>query len=51
MNSHHQSGDLTPDSTQDPRARYLAEIAAFGDEDNSECAEADLFHEFPDAGD
>lgn len=29
------------------RARQLAEIAASGDEDNAECAAADLDREFP----
>ena len=34
-----------------PRAHQLADIAASGDEDNAECAAADLAREFPDAGD
>lgn len=29
------------------RSRQLADIAATGDEDNAECAAADLFREFP----
>lgn len=29
------------------RAQQLADIAATGDEDNAECAAADLFREFP----
>ena len=29
------------------RANQLADIAATGDEDNAECAAADLFREFP----
>lgn len=29
------------------RARELADITATGDDDNVECAAADLFHEFP----
>jgi len=33
----------------DPRARQLADIAATGDEDSSECAAADLRREFPSA--
>lgn len=35
---------------KDERARQLAEIAVSGDEDNAECAAADLAREFPDAG-
>ena len=31
----------------DERANQLADIAATGDEDNAECAAADLFREFP----
>lgn len=38
-------------ATDDERARQLAEIAASGDEDNTECAAADLAREFPNAGD
>jgi hypothetical protein len=34
----------TPDAD---RASQLADIAASGNDDNSECAAADLFHEFP----
>ncbi len=33
----------------DERANQLADIAATGDEDNAECAAADLFREFPPA--
>ena len=33
----------TPDAD---RARMLADVAASGDEDNAECAEADLAREF-----
>lgn len=35
----------------DPRAAQLVDIAAFGDEDASECAAADLSREFPDIKD
>ena len=34
----------TPDAD---RASQLADIAATGDDDNAECAAADLFREFP----
>lgn len=37
-------------TSDDERARQLADIAASGDEDNAECAVADLSREFPDAG-
>lgn len=41
-----------PGTLQDTeRARQLADIAASGDEDNVECAAADLAREFPGAGD
>jgi excisionase family DNA binding protein len=33
-------------NSKDERARQLADIAASGDEDNAECAEADLAREF-----
>ena len=36
---------------KDERARQLADIAASGDEDNVECAAADLAREFSDAWD
>ena len=35
--------------SRDERARQLADIAATGDEDNADCAAADLFREFPPA--
>ena len=35
----------------DERARQLADIAASGDQDNAECAAADLAREFPTPGD
>lgn len=35
--------------SRDSRAQQLADIAATGDEDNAECAAADLFREFPTA--
>jgi hypothetical protein len=42
VSSHHpQSASI------DDRARALADIAAHGDEDNAECAAADLAREFP----
>ena len=34
----------------DERARQLADLASSGDEDNAECAAADLAREFPAAG-
>ncbi len=34
---------------RDERARQLADIAASGDEDNAECAAADMAREFPSA--
>ena len=34
----------TPDAD---RARQLADITASGDDDNAECAAADLFREYP----
>ena len=34
-------------SSLDERARQLADIAATGDEDNADCAVADLAREFP----
>jgi hypothetical protein len=33
--------------SRDERSRQLTDIAATGDEDNSQCAAADLFREFP----
>jgi len=33
--------------SRDTRARQLADIAASGDDDNAECAAADLAREFP----
>jgi hypothetical protein len=36
---------------KDERARQLADIAASGDEDNAECAAADMAREFFDTGD
>jgi len=33
----------------DERANQLTDVAATGDEDNAECAAADLFREFPPA--
>lgn len=35
--------------SRDERARQLADIAATGDDDNAECAAADLFRELPPA--
>ncbi len=35
--------------SRDERARQLADIAATGNDDNAECAAADLFREFPPA--
>lgn len=35
--------------SRDERARQLANIAATGNDDNAECAAADLFREFPPA--
>jgi hypothetical protein len=32
---------------RDKRSSQLADIAATGDDDNAECAAADLFREFP----
>ena len=37
---------VTAKKPDDERARQLADIAASGDEDNAECAEADLAREF-----
>ena len=36
-------------SSDDERARQLADIAASGDDDNAACAAADLAREFPSA--
>ena len=42
--------NTTPElSHTDERANQLADIAATGDEDNAECAAADLFREYPPA--
>jgi hypothetical protein len=35
--------------SRDERASQLADITATGDDDNAECAAADLFREFPPA--
>jgi len=40
----------TDKSASGSRARQLADIAASGDQDNAECAAADLAREFPAAG-
>lgn len=46
-NPHQRSGYAG--TKVDERANQLADIAATGDEDNAECAAADLFREFPPA--
>jgi hypothetical protein len=43
------SFDYSDMTTDDERARRLADIAASGDEDNAECAAVDLAREFPPA--
>jgi hypothetical protein len=40
---------VTTNGSDDGRARQLVDIAASGDDDNSECAAGDLFREFPPA--
>ena len=39
--------DGRPTASRDDRARQLADIAESGDQDNAECATADLAREFP----
>ena len=49
--SHKSDSNPTPHKPglTDERARQLADIAADDDEDNAECAAADLAREFPSA--
>lgn len=42
-----RASEVRADSRVDERSRQLADIAASDDEDNSECAAADLAREFP----